>query len=267
MQIKKLIIPAAGLGTRFLPITAALPKELAPLGTRAALEVIFQEAVDAGIDQMGLIISPQKEIIKKYCTKELFAPYLPAHQARLTPTLNLLDTVYCSFFYQHTPGGVAHALLQAESFIKPDEWFAVAFPDDIIHTSDLQNMIKYAQQYQACIVALQKVPLEKVSAYGIATPGSHINSELISIQSFIEKPSPGQAPSQLAIVGRYIMPPVLFDWIRQTPPAKSGEILLPDTISLLIKHGFPVLGYELQKPRFDIGTLPGWQEYIVQNSL
>lgn len=267
MHIQKMIIPAAGLGTRFLPITAALPKELAPLGTRAALEIIFQEAVTCGIDHMGLIISPQKEIIKKYCTQELFQPYLPAQQSRLQPTINLLNSVNCSFFYQHTPGGVAHALMQARSFINPDEWFAVAFPDDIIHASDLQNMISYAQRYQACVVALQQVPLEKVSSYGIASPGSQINPELISIQSFIEKPAQDQAPSQLAIVGRYIMPPILFDWIDKTPPAKSGEVLLPDTISLLINHGFPVLGYQLQKPRFDIGTLPGWQEYIVKNSL
>jgi UTP--glucose-1-phosphate uridylyltransferase len=257
----KLLIPAAGLGTRFLPITAAIPKEMLPIGNRPALELILEEAYKNNIAEIGMIISPAKEMIKNYCTGALFEPFLPIYKKRLEDSQFLLQAMQFSFFYQYQPTGLANALLQAQEYINQDPWFAVALPDDIIEATDLANMLQISQEQQATVIAVQEVALEDVEKYGIVTIKKQINANTFQISSCIEKPKKELAPSCLAIVGRYIFSSKLFSYIPQTP-APLGEILLPDTVNLMIKNQEKVLAYKLSGSRFDIGTPAGWHSYI-----
>ena len=257
----KYIIPAAGLGTRFLPITAAIPKEMLPLGNQPALEIIFQEAQANNISEIGLIISPAKELIKEYCEQKLFTPFLPAHEKRLHDSIELLQSMQFSFFYQHKPAGLAHALMQAEKYIAQDPWFAVALPDDIIDPTDFAAMKAISHKHQASVIAVQEVCFDDVEKYGIAKIKHQIDQHTFEIISFVEKPKKEVAPSRLAIVGRYIFSQKLFSFIEKTSP-KNGEVLLPESINLMMQAQEKVIAYKLTKPRFDIGTPQGWYEYI-----
>ena len=257
----KYIIPAAGLGTRFLPITAAIPKEMLPLGNQPALEIILQEARENNCSAIGLIISPAKELIKEYCQQKLFTPFLPAHEKRLHDSLQLLQSMKFSFFYQHKPAGLANALLHAQEYIGQDPWFAVALPDDIIDPSDFAAMKEISHKHQASVIAVQEVCFDDIEKYGIAKIKHQIDENTFEIESFVEKPKKEFAPSRLAIVGRYIFSQKLFSYIEKTSPT-NGEILLPESINLMMQAQEKVIAYKLAKPRFDIGTPQGWYAYI-----
>ena len=257
----KYIIPAAGLGTRFLPITAAIPKEMLPLGNQPALEIILQEARENNCSAIGLIISPAKELIKEYCQQKLFTPFLPAHEKRLHDSLQLLQSMKFSFFYQHKPAGLANALSHAQEYIGQDPWFAVALPDDIIDPTDFAAMKEISHKHQASVIAVQEVCFDDVEKYGIAQIKQQIDQHTFEIISFVEKPKKEVAPSRLAIVGRYIFSNKLFSYIKNTTPT-NGEILLPESINLMMQAQEKVIAYKLAKPRFDIGTPQGWYAYI-----
>ncbi len=257
----KYLIPAAGLGTRFLPITAAIPKEMLPLGNRPALEIILQEARENNCSEIGLIISPAKELIKEYCQQKLFSPFLPAHEKRLHNSLDLLQSMQFSFFYQHKPAGLANALMHAKEYVGQDSWFAVALPDDIIDPTDFAVMKEISLKHQASVIAVQEVCFDDVEKYGIAQIKQQIDEQTFEIVSFVEKPKKEFAPSRLAIVGRYIFSNKLFSYIEKTSPT-NGEILLPESINLMMQAQEKVIAYKLSKPRFDIGTPQGWYEYI-----
>jgi len=271
MKINKIIVPAAGIGSRFLPITKSIPKEMLPLSNKPAIEYIIQEACDAKLTKVGIILSPEKNVIKEYFQPNTHLDKIltEKNQYYRVEVLNkLINTMNFSYFYQYNPAGLADALMQAESFIKPQEFFAVALPDDIIfgQTPEILNLIHIANKMQGMVIAVQQVPMEQVSSYGVVAIDQQINENCYKIASLIEKPKLQDAPSNLAIVGRYIFHHDLFSYIPQTSLTTSSEILLPDTINVMIQKGYPVYAYKIQGERFDTGTPQGWLKFILQNN-
>lgn len=264
MKISKIIIPAAGIGSRFLPITKSVPKEMLPLSNKPAIEYIVQEAIDAGITDIGIVLSPEKNSIKEYfqSNKHLDTLLKSKNKYHYISKLNtIIQSADFSFFYQNNAAGLAHALTQAESMIEENEFFSVALPDDIIFGDqpELSHLIAMAQETQGIVIGVQEVPQDKISSYGVIAIEEQISETGFKIKSLVEKPSIQDAPSNLAIVGRYIFSSQLFKFIAQTPlDEKSKEILLPETINLMIKSGYPVYACKIKGKRFDTGTPEGW---------
>jgi UTP--glucose-1-phosphate uridylyltransferase len=270
IKINKLIIPAAGIGSRFLPITKSIPKEMLPLSNKPAIEYIVQEGADAGIDNMLIILSPDKNIIIDYFSYNHHLEQVLAEQNKshyLSELNELIAKTKFQYFIQNKPKGVANALLHAQPAILADEYFALSYPDDIIFGTnpEIGNLAKMAQEHQAMIIGVMEVPLEKISAYGVIAPKNQISDDLFEIDYLVEKPKMQAAPSNLAIVGRFILHSSLFAHIPMTQPNAQGEILLPDTINLMISKGYKVLAYKIQGERFDTGTPAGWIDFILKN--
>jgi UTP--glucose-1-phosphate uridylyltransferase len=267
INITKIIIPAAGLGTRFLPITKSIPKEMLPLDSKPALHHVIQEAVDAGINQVNMIISPGKESIINYFSRNIHLENL-LEQHNKTHFLSELNQILKKTTFQYNiqdiPRGVAHALLQVQPFIAPNEFFAMSYPDDIItgKTSELTHLIKVAQEHKALVFALTEVPKDKISSYGVITPGTIIDSNTIEIKDFIEKPSPDNAPSNLAIVGRFILHHDLFLYLQKLTYSNNQETIWFDAIKMMIKDGYKIFGFKIQGQRFDTGTPHGWAKCV-----
>jgi UTP--glucose-1-phosphate uridylyltransferase len=187
---------------------------------------------------------------------------------RVASINTLIECVDFSYYYQYNPAGLADALMQAQTFINPNEFFAVALPDDIIlgQTPEILNLIHIARSMGGMVIAVQEVPIEQISAYGVIAIEKQISHDCYQISSLVEKPKPQDAPSNLAIVGRYVFHHDLFNFIPETPLTASTEILLPDTINLMIKSGYPVFAYKIQGQRFDTGTPQGWLNYIIHHN-
>lgn len=270
MNISKIIIPAAGIGSRFLPITKSIPKEMLPLSNKPAIEYIVQEAFDAQIKDNLIILSPEKKVIIDYFSQNSHLEGILQEQNRLhylNDINNLISNARFQYFIQNKPAGLANALLHAQPAIDSDEFFAVSLPDDIIfgQNPEISNLMQVAQDKKAMVIAVQEVPRESINSYGIMAPKKQLSDRCFQIDHLIEKPPVDQAPSNLAIVGRYIFHQSLFSYIPQTKP-KNGEILLPDTINFMISKGIDVYAYKIQGTRFDIGTPQGWLNFIAQNT-
>jgi len=271
MKITKLIIPAAGIGSRFLPITKSIPKEMLPLSNKPAIQYIVQEGVDAGINNMLIILSPEKGVILDYFARNHHLEQILAEQGKsdcLHELNELISIAKFQYFIQNKPQGVANALLHAQPAIQQDEFFAMAYPDDIIFGShpEIGHLAKIAHDHQAMVIGVLEVPYEKISAYGVIAPGTQITHDIFEIDHLVEKPNAADAPSNLAIVGRFILHQSLFAHIPLTKPGAHGEILLPDTINLMIKKGFKVLAVKLKGERFDTGTPQGWLDFIIKHN-
>jgi len=256
MEIRKAVIPAAGLGTRFLPVTKSVPKELLPILEKPMLQYVVEEAAEAGIEQVIIVTSPGKESIAAY-----FQPQ-PELERRLVASgeAELLEKVRhatglaeVSFVIQEKPIGLGHAVLTAREAVA-GEPFVVILPDDIIAHSPgvVTQMVAVAQRVGAGVVAVEPMPWDRVQYYGVvdATP---VEERVYQIRGMVEKPRPEEAPSNLTIVGRYILPPEIFDCLERTPPGAKGEIQLTDgLISLLDVQD--LYAYEFQGRRYDGGT-------------
>lgn len=271
MNISKIIIPAAGIGSRFLPITKSIPKEMLPLSNKPAIEHIVQEAFDAKLNNVGIILSPEKNIIKKYFEHDHKLDRIlieKNQQFRIETINNLIEHIDFSYYYQNKPAGVADALLQAKNFIKKDEFFAVAYPDDIIFgsTPEIAHLMQAAKSLGGMIIAVQEIPIEHISSYGVIAIKNKLSQDCYQVASLIEKPKIQDAPSNLAIVGRYIYHADLFDFISKTPADHTNEIILPQTINLMIQHGYPVFAVKIKGKRFDTGTPEGWMNYIIEHN-
>lgn len=271
MNISKIIIPAAGIGSRFLPITKSIPKEMLPLSNKPAIEYIVQEALDAMINDILIILSPEKKVIIDYFSKNQHLEQILEQQNKmhyLQDLNNIIDTANFQHFIQNQPQGLANALQHAQPAIGQNEFFAVALPDDIIfgQQAEIAHLAKLAQEKKAMVIAVQEVPQDQISSYGIVAPAQKIFDNSCLIDHLVEKPPIDQAPSNLAIVGRYIFHSSLFHYIPQTTP-KNNEILLPDTINLMIKKGIPAYALKIQGKRFDTGTPQGWLDFIKNHNL
>ena len=266
--IRKAVIPAAGLGTRFLPVTRSVPKELLPILDRPMLQYVVAEAAEAGITDVIIITSHGKEGIADY-----FRPR-PDLEERLADDAPLLEKVRSgarlanvSFVIQEEPLGLGHAVLTARDAVG-NEPFAVILPDDIIaHTPGVlaQMMAGMADAGDAAAVAVERVPWELVHNYGVvdAEPvggGGH------RVRGLVEKPPPGTAPSNLSIVGRYLLPPSVFDCLARTPPGARGEIQLTDGLALLMEDT-PLYACEFEGIRYDGGNPLGLLRASLEHAL
>ena len=256
MKVRTAVIPAAGLGTRFLPVTKSVPKELLPILDKPMLQYVVEEAAEAGIERVIVVTSRGKESIAAYFQAQ---PDLEERLAESGATdlagkvRAAAELAQVSFVIQEQPLGLGHAVLTAEEAVA-GEPFVVILPDDIIAHSPgvVAQMLKVHENTGGGVVAVEPMPWERVHNYGVvdATP---VDDRVHQIQGLVEKPTRQEAPSNLTIVGRYILPPEIFDHLRRTPPGTNGEIQLTDALLLLLTH-HELYAYEFLGTRYDGGT-------------
>ena len=257
MKIRKAVIPAAGLGTRFLPVTKSLPKELLPILDKPMLQYVVEEAVEAGVEQVIIVTSPGKESIAAYfqpqpdLERRLAESAAPDLLAKVQHAANLADV---SFVIQEQPLGLGHAVLTAREAVG-DEPFVVILPDDIIaHTPGaVAQMTAVADQLGGAVVAVEPTPWDLVHNYGVVDATAGEQERVHRIKGLVEKPSREEAPSNLTVVGRYILPPEIFDCLDRTPPGAKGEIQLTDGLRLLL-DSHKLFAYEFLGKRYDGGN-------------
>mgnify|MGYP000686953043 FL=1 len=256
MKVRTAVIPAAGLGSRFLPVTKSVPKELLPILDKPMLQYVVEEAAEAGIERVIVVTSRGKESIAAYfqampdLEERLADSGATALAAKVRAAAELAQV---SFVIQEQPLGLGHAVLTAEEAVA-GEPFVVILPDDIIAHSPgvVAQMLKVHENTGGGVVAVEAMPWERVHNYGVvdATP---VDDRVHQIHGLVEKPSRREAPSNLTIVGRYILPPEIFDHLRRTPPGTNGEIQLTDALVLLLEH-HELYAYEFLGTRYDGGT-------------
>jgi len=260
-KIKKCLFPAAGYGTRFLPATKAIPKEMLPVLTKPLLQYGVEEAIEAGLETMAIVTGRGKRAIEDHFD----VSYELEHQIKDTSKESYLTEIRkvinrCTFSYtrQIEMKGLGHAILTGETLIG-NEPFAVVLADDLCDNSDdgvLSQMVKLYEEHGCSIVAVEEINLEDTRKYGVID-GDFLSENLVKITNMVEKPEPKDAPSNLAIIGRYILTPDIFDILRKTKPGKGGEIQITDALLTQAKEG-KVLAYKFQGKRFDCGSVDGF---------
>ena len=256
MQVKKAVIPAAGLGTRFLPITKSVPKELLPILDQPMLQYVVAEAAEAGIDEVIIVTARGKEAIADYFQPrpELEQRLAAAGETELLMKIqNAAALARVSFVIQEQPLGLGHAVLTARAAVG-NAPFVVILPDDIVaHTPGvIAQMLAAAPPDSGGIIAVEPAPWEVIHNYGVVD-AAPVGARTYQVRRLVEKPPRSEAPSNLTIVGRYILPPEIFDCLERTPPGAKGEIQLTDGISLLLESQ-PVYAYAFEGVRYDGGN-------------
>ncbi|MDX4064017.1 UTP--glucose-1-phosphate uridylyltransferase GalU [Aliarcobacter skirrowii] len=259
--IKKCLFPAAGYGTRFLPATKATPKEMLPILTKPLIQYGVEEALAAGIENMAIVTGRGKRAIEDHFD----ISYELEHQIKGTSKEHYLTEIRdvitkCTFSYtrQIEMKGLGHAILSGENLIG-NQPFAVLLADDLCDSSDngvLSQMVELYKKYTCSIVAIEEIPKENTNKYGVIA-GNEIESGIFMVKDMVEKPEPEVAPSNLAIIGRYILTPDIFDIIKETKPGKGGEIQITDALLTQAKKGM-VLAYKFKGQRFDCGSIDGF---------
>ncbi|MDD1792086.1 UTP--glucose-1-phosphate uridylyltransferase GalU [Enterovibrio sp. ZSDZ42] len=270
-MIKKCLFPAAGYGTRFLPATKSMPKEMMPIVNKPLIEYGVDEAIEAGIDGMCIVTGRGKHSLMDHFDKN----YELEHQIKGTNKETLLEDIRAtidaaSFTYirQKEMRGLGHAILTGRDLVG-DEAFAVVLADDLCVNQDegvLSQMVALYKQFRCSIVAVEEVPDDETHKYGVIS-GQEIKDDLYRVDNMVEKPEPGTAPSNLAIIGRYILTPDIFDILEKTEPGKNGEIQITDALLQQAQSGC-VLAYKFKGERFDCGSVEGFIEatnYCYQN--
>ena len=269
MKIRKAIIPAAGLGTRFLPATKAQPKEMLPIVDKPTLQYIIEEAVSSGIEEILIITGRNKKSIEDHFDKSIELELELQHKKRydlLKEVRKISDMVNIHYIRQKEPKGLGHAIYCAKSFIG-DEPFAVMLGDDIVYGEPpcLQQMIEMYNQYKVSILGVQEVEKENVNKYGIVK-GNFIEDRIYKVKDLIEKPSIEEAPSNIAILGRYIITPEIFEILACTKPDKGGEIQLTDALRELVNKE-AMYAYIFKGRRYDVGDKQGYLKATVEFAL
>ena len=254
-KITKAVIPAAGLGTRFLPATKAQPKEMLPIVDKPAIQYVVEEAVRAGIDDILIVTGRSKRAIEDHFDRNFELEYFLEDRGKteeLSEVRRLADLADIHYVRQGEPLGLGHAVSVARKHVGDDP-FVVMLGDDIMddECTVLADMMKTHEETGASIIALSEFPIEEISSYGCVDP-EFITEQLVSIRRIVEKPAPADAPSNLAVMGRYIFTPGIFDALSETRPGVGGEIQLTDAIELLL-HSESVLGWVFTEGRFDVG--------------
>jgi UTP--glucose-1-phosphate uridylyltransferase len=270
-QITKAIIPAAGLGTRFLPATKASPKEMLPLVDKPLIQYVVEEAVAAGIRHIIIVTGRGKRAIEDHFdTAFELEMSLEARgkEALLQTVRHISDMADFCYVRQDQPRGLGHAILCARHLIQKEP-FAVLLGDDILDPPALQQMIHAYQQNQgspAPIIGVQRVAKSEVRQYGIINPGPPLGGGLWQINDLVEKPEPEEAPSDLAIIGRYILTADIFGFLEKAPPGKNGEIQLTDALRAFVRV-HPMRAFSIQGDRFDAGDKLGFLKANVEMGL
>lgn len=262
MKISKAVVPAAGFGTRFLPWTKSCPKELLPLLNKPAIQVIAEEIKDSKINQCIIINAHSKQALVNYFqhSPDLDKFLQEKNKSSLLTDLDtLLQQLVFSYVYQDEAKGLGHAISLVESAVN-NEYFGIVLPDDIMISNPpgLAQLIDVAQKYNASVIAVQEVPKEAVSAYGVVAVTNQLDDLTFEITDLVEKPKPEVAPSNLAISGRYILSPKIFAALKDINPSIGGEIQLTDGMRAMLQAGERILAYKIQGTRHDIGNPTGW---------
>ncbi|XGA33069.1 UTP--glucose-1-phosphate uridylyltransferase GalU [Virgibacillus sp. CBA3643] len=272
MKVRKAIIPAAGLGTRFLPATKAQPKEMLPIVDKPTIQYIVEEAVASGIEDIIIISGRGKRAIEdhfdvSYELEEKLSQKGKTEQLEMVQSISDLANIH--YIRQKEPKGLGHAIACAHSFVG-SEPFAVLLGDDIVEADEpcLNQLIEAYNVHQSSIIGVHDVPMEDVSKYGIIKPleGQNYGPSIRAIDSLVEKPDKQNAPSNLAIMGRYVLSPEVFDILENQEPGKGGEIQLTDSIEKLNKQE-QVLAYNFTGQRYDIGGKLGFVQATIDFAL
>lgn len=269
MKIRKAVIPAAGFGTRFLPATKAVPKEMLPIVDKPTIQYIVEEAIAAGIEDLIIITSRGKDALVNHFDKAFELETVLERDGKeemLRLVREVSDKINVHFIRQQEQKGLGHAVLYAESFIG-NEPFAVMLGDDVV-VSEKPCIGQLIEQYEnkgATVLGVQKVGMENVSKYGIVDCEA-AEGRLYKLNGMIEKPKAEDAPSDMAVLGRYIITPAIFDCLRKTPKGAGGEIQLTDALVMLSKSE-PMYAYDFEGVRYDIGSKQGFLRATVDFAL
>ncbi|OQQ07032.1 UTP--glucose-1-phosphate uridylyltransferase [Vibrio splendidus] len=262
-MIKKCLFPAAGYGTRFLPATKSMPKEMMPVVNKPLIEYGVEEAIEAGMDGVCIVTGRGKHSIMDHFDKNYELEHQISGTNKEDLLVNIRETIEAANFTyirQREMKGLGHAILTGRELVG-DEPFAVVLADDLCVNEQqgvLAQMVALYKQFRCSIVAVQEVPEEETHKYGVIS-GEMIKDDLFRVDDMVEKPEQGTAPSNLAIIGRYILTPDIFELIEQTEPGKGGEIQITDALLKQAKAGC-VLAYKFKGQRFDCGSVEGYIE-------
>lgn len=268
MQVSKAVIPAAGFGTRFLPVTKAQPKEMMPVLDKPTIQYVVEEAVRAGIDDILIITGRRKQAIERHFDKSYeLEEELEANgkMDRLQTVQDIADLTDIHYVRQKERDGLGDAVLYARKHVA-DEPFALLLGDTIIKTdpSCTETLISYAEEHSCSVLSLESVPWSEVSKYGVADVGETAKpGTSFTVDDFVEKPSQDAAPSNLAITGRYVFTPKIFNHLEETESGVGDELQLTDAIRKMEQ----VRGVELQGSRYDIGNIPSWLQANIEMAL
>ncbi|WP_027632295.1 UTP--glucose-1-phosphate uridylyltransferase GalU [Clostridium hydrogeniformans] len=270
MKVKKAIIPAAGLGTRFLPATKAQPKEMLPIVDKPTIQYIIEEAIESGIEEILIITGRNKKCIEDHFDKSVELEYELQSKGKtelLELVRDITDMVDIHYIRQKEPKGLGHAIYCAKTFVG-NEPFAVMLGDDIVYNEGkpcLKQLIDCYDEYNTTILGVQEVPKENVDKYGIVS-GIHIEDRVYKVKDLVEKPSVEESPSNVAILGRYIITPKIFEILENTKPGKNGEIQLTDALKVLISEE-AMYAYNFEGKRYDVGDKLGFLQATVEFAL
>ena len=269
MRVRKAVFPVAGLGTRFLPATKASPKEMLPLVDKPLIQYVIEEAVASGIEDIILITGKEKRAIEDHFDSSFELEYaLKAKKdyARLKEIRKISNMVTLCYVRQKEALGLGHAIFCARDMVG-NEPFAVLLGDDIIHSKKpcMKQMLDVYTKVETSMIALERVDKKEIYKYGVIKPKKS-GDRLFEILDLIEKPKPDKAPSNLAIIGRYILTPEIFDALERTKPDKKGEIQLTNALKILLKTQ-KIYGYEFQGKRYDGGDKLGFLKATVEFAL
>jgi len=264
MEIKRVIIPMAGMASRFLPLSLAVPKEFLPLVDKPCIQYLVQEAIDSGIKEVIFVISPKQKAILNYFNEhsDIKKTLLSRKKESLVKELldfeNIFKDISVSYVVQKLPKGDGHAILQAEKFGK-EEAVAVLFNDDIIYSDipALNQLIKVFNTTNSPVVALKRTSVDKVSAYGNVSVEKIANG-IFKIRRFIEKPKPEEIQSDLVVVGKYILTPEVFEYLKKAKPSEKGEIILAEVLEKMLQEGKTIYGCELKGEWLECGDKLKW---------
>ncbi len=270
MKVKKAVIPAAGLGTRFLPATKAQPKEMLPIVDKPTLQYIIEEAIESGIEEILIITGRNKSSIENHFDKSIELELELEKSGKdhlLEEVRKISDMVNIHYIRQKEPKGLGHAIYCAKSFIGKEP-FAVLLGDDIVynpHKPCLKQMIDCYEKHQSSILGVQEVSYDDVNKYGIVD-GEQIEDRLYTVKDLVEKPAKEKTPSNIAILGRYIISPEIFEILEHTQPGKGGEIQLTDGLKELALRE-EMYAYIFEGKRYDVGNKLGFLEATVEFAL
>jgi UTP--glucose-1-phosphate uridylyltransferase len=269
MKVKKAIIPAAGLGTRFLPATKAQPKEMLPIVDKPTIQYIIEEAVASGIEEILIITGRNKRAIEDHFDKSVELEKELENSGKeelLTMARDISNMANIYYIRQKEPKGLGHAINCAKTFVGKEP-FAVMLGDDVVDSEVpcLKQLIDCYNEFKTTILGVQTVPMEDVCKYGIVK-GMHIEDRVYKVKDLVEKPKVEEAPSNIAILGRYIITPQIFDILSNTEPGKGGEIQLTDALKTLINQE-AMYAYNFEGRRYDVGDKLGFLQASVEYAL
>ena len=269
MKITKAVIPAAGFGTRFLPATKAVPKEMLPIIDKPTIQYIAEEAIASGITDLLIITARGKEALINHFDKAFELELILERdnkQEMLAAVREVSDKLNVHFIRQQEQKGLGHAVLYAKSFLG-NEPFAVMLGDDVVDSEKpcIKQLMEQFEKCQATVLGVQKVGMDQVSKYGIVDC-ENIGDRLYKVSGMIEKPNPSEAPSDIAVLGRYILTPGIFECLEKTPKGAGGEIQLTDGI-VMLGQTEDIYAYDFEGKRYDIGNKQGFLQATVDFAL